>query len=143
MTEKNVDKIKIGDNIIGSNGEIISGNNVEKVSGNSAAAVSGNYEEVTAGNIAKIVSGSGMEITPENSGGIVSESSTGLVSGIVKWFSPEKGFGFVTCSNSMDIFVYYTEIQIDGFKTLQKGQKVQLEIFSGERGYQASNVRLI
>jgi CspA family cold shock protein len=43
----------------------------------------------------------------------------------------------------VDIFVYYTEIQTTGFKTLRKGQKVQLEIFSGERGPQASNVRLV
>ena len=86
-TEKNVDKIKIGDNIVNRSGKI--------------------------------------------------------VSGIVKWFSPEKGFGFITCSDGMDIFVYYTEIQTQGFKTLQKGQEVQLEIFSGERGPQASNVRLV
>lgn len=103
MTEKNVDKIKIGDNIINGSGEIASG----------------------------------------NSGGIASESRGGIVSGIVKWFSSEKGFGFVTCSDGRDIFVYYTEIQTEGFKTLQKGQKVQLEIFSGERGPQAFDVRLI
>ena len=71
------------------------------------------------------------------------DSSKGKVSGIVKWFSPEKGFGFIACSDNRDIFVYYTEIQTGGFKTLQKGQKVQLEIFSGERGSQASNVRVI
>ncbi len=70
-------------------------------------------------------------------------SSGEKVTGIVKWFSPEKGFGFITCSDNRDIFVYYTEIQTTGFKTLQKGQKVQLEIFSGERGLQASNVRLL
>jgi CspA family cold shock protein len=64
-----------------------------------------------------------------------------IVTGIVRWFSPEKGFGFVTCRDGVDIFVYYTEIQTAGFKTLRKGQKVQLEILSGERGPQASNVR--
>jgi CspA family cold shock protein len=93
-TEKNVDKIKIGDNIINRGGEKLSG------------------------------------------------SSGEIFIGIVKWFSPEKGFGFVTCSDGNDIFVYYTEIQTEGFKTLQKGQKVQLELFAGERGPQASNVRL-
>lgn len=103
MTEKNVDKIKIGDNIINCSGEIV----------------------------------------PGNIGEIVPESSGKIVSGIVKWFSPEKGFGFVTCSDGRDVFVYYTEIQTEGFKTLQKGQKVQLEIFSGERGPQAFDVRLI
>jgi len=103
MTEKNVDKIKIGDNIINRGSKGASENSEEKF--------------------------------PDNSGG--------AVPGIVKWFSPEKGFGFVTCSDGRDIFVYYTEIQTEGFKTLQKGQKVQLEIFSGERGPQASNVRLI
>jgi cold shock protein len=74
---------------------------------------------------------------------IISASSGEIFSGIVKWFSPEKGFGFVTCSDGRDIFVYYTEIQTEGFKTLQKGQKVLLEILSGERGPQAFNVRLI
>jgi CspA family cold shock protein len=78
-----------------------------------------------------------------SSGEILSGNSGEIVSGIVRWFSPEKGFGFVTCSDSRDIFVYYTEIQTEGFKTLQKGQKVQMEIFSGERGPQAFNVRLI
>ena len=79
-----------------------------------------------------------------NSGSVISSVGAGdIVSGIVKWFSPEKGFGFITCSDGRDIFVYYTEIQTEGFKTLQKGQKVTLEIFSGERGSQASNVRLI
>jgi CspA family cold shock protein len=72
---------------------------------------------------------------------ILSGGSGEIFSGTVKWFSPEKGFGFITCSDGRDIFVYYTEIQTEGFKTLQKGQKVQLKIISGERGSQASNVR--
>lgn len=76
-------------------------------------------------------------------GDSIINSSVEKVTGIVKWFSPEKGFGFIISSDNRDIFVYYTEIQTTGFKTLQKGQKVQLEIFSGERGLQASNVRLL
>jgi cold shock protein len=116
MKEKNVDKIKIGDNIINNYGDSTSGSSGAVSVSNGAVSVSS---------------------------GTISGSSGGIVSGTVKWFSPEKGFGFVTCSDGSDVFVYYTEIQTEGFKTLQKGQKVQLEIFAGERGPQAFNVRLI
>jgi len=127
MTEKNVDKIKTGDNIISSSAVVGPGSGGRNFSGSST----------------EVVPGSSADVVPVNKAEVVPGSNGGAVSGIVKWFSPEKGFGFVTCGNGMDIFVYYTEIQTEGFKTLQKGQKVQLEIFSGERGFQASNVRLI
>jgi len=64
------------------------------------------------------------------------------VEGTVKWFSPEKGFGFISCSQA-DIFVYHSDILSKGFKTLLKGQKVKFDIVEGERGPQAANVMIV
>jgi len=63
--------------------------------------------------------------------------------GVVKWFSPEKGFGFIELENSEDVFVHYSSIMVDGFKTLKQGQNVEFEIEEGERGKQAKNVVII
>lgn len=60
--------------------------------------------------------------------------------GKVKWFSAEKGFGFIEVPDSPDIFVHFSAIQSDGFKTLNEGQEVEFEITEGARGPQASNV---
>ena len=65
------------------------------------------------------------------------------VKGTVKWFSPEKGFGFIEPESGEDVFVHFSSIVTDGFKTLEKGQKVEFEITQGERGLQANNVRLV
>ena len=63
------------------------------------------------------------------------------VTGVVKWFSNPKGYGFITQDNGgKDVFVHYTAIQGDGFKTLEQGQKVRFEITKGEKGEQAANV---
>jgi len=63
--------------------------------------------------------------------------------GIVKWFSPEKGFGFIEVKEMEDVFVSHSSIIKDGFKTLKKGQAVEFEIEECERGKQASGVTLI
>lgn len=61
--------------------------------------------------------------------------------GTVKWFNAQKGFGFITNDeNGEDVFVHFTGIAIDGFKTLEEGQKVTFDITQGARGMQASNV---
>ena len=65
------------------------------------------------------------------------------VKGTVKWFNPEKGFGFIEPESGEDVFVHFSSIVTDGFKTLEKGQKVEFEIIQGERGLQANNVRLV
>lgn len=60
--------------------------------------------------------------------------------GRVKWFNPEKGFGFIEREGGKDVFVHFSAIQMDGFKTLDEGQEVEFEIVEGERGPQAANV---
>lgn len=64
-----------------------------------------------------------------------------MSTGKVKWFNQEKGFGFITMEDEpRDIFVHYSTIQMDGFKTLEEGQVVNFDIIESERGPQAQNV---
>ncbi|KDR95793.1 cold-shock DNA-binding protein family [Peptoclostridium litorale DSM 5388] len=63
-----------------------------------------------------------------------------MTKGTVKWFNAEKGYGFVTSEAGSDVFVHYSAIEVDGFKTLQEGQEVNFEIVDGPKGPQASNV---
>ncbi len=60
--------------------------------------------------------------------------------GKVKWFNDSKGFGFIEQENGQDVFVHYSAITQDGFKTLSEGQKVEFEITNGAKGPQAINV---
>lgn len=60
--------------------------------------------------------------------------------GTVKWFNAEKGFGFIEQEAGDDVFVHFSAIQADGYKTLEEGQKVTFEIEEGQRGPQAINV---
>ena len=60
--------------------------------------------------------------------------------GKLKWFNPEKGYGFIEVEDGKDVFVHYSEIQEEGFKTLEEGQDVEFEIVEGNRGPQAANV---
>jgi CspA family cold shock protein len=62
------------------------------------------------------------------------------LTGTVKWFNAEKGYGFISIEGSNDVFVHFSAIQGDGFKTLDEGQSVEFEITEGNRGPQASNV---
>jgi CspA family cold shock protein len=62
------------------------------------------------------------------------------MTGTVKWFNSEKGYGFVTSEEGLDIFVHYTAITGDGFKSLEEGAKVEFEVVEGDRGPQAANV---
>ncbi|RBP46828.1 cold-shock protein [Garciella nitratireducens] len=60
--------------------------------------------------------------------------------GTVKWFNAEKGFGFISREDGSDVFVHFSAINMDGFKTLEEGQEVQFEVVEGEKGPQATNV---
>jgi CspA family cold shock protein len=60
--------------------------------------------------------------------------------GTVKWFNAQKGFGFITTEDGKDVFVHYSGIVNEGFKTLEEGQKVQFDLIQGQKGDQATNV---
>lgn len=63
-----------------------------------------------------------------------------MFEGIVKWFNSEKGFGFIAREGAEDVFVHYSAIQSNGFRTLEEGQRVSFEIVQGPKGAQAANV---
>jgi CspA family cold shock protein len=64
-----------------------------------------------------------------------------VAEGTVKWFSNEKGYGFISQPDGEDVFVHFTAIQSEGYKSLQEGQTVEFEVTDGPKGKQASNVR--
>jgi len=65
-----------------------------------------------------------------------------MVNGTVKWFNEKKGYGFLSQENGNDVFVHYTSIKSDGFKTLKEGDAVEFEVQDGPKGPQAINVKL-
>ncbi|CDZ74992.1 Cold shock protein-related protein [Peptoniphilus sp. ING2-D1G] len=60
--------------------------------------------------------------------------------GKVKWFNSEKGFGFITTEKGNDVFAHFSQIQKDGFKTLEEGQEVEFDVVESEKGPQAENI---
>jgi CspA family cold shock protein len=73
--------------------------------------------------------------TPSNKG-IVMEQGT------VKWFNDAKGFGFLSRANGEDVFVHFSAIKSDGFRSLKEGQAVQFDVVKGPKGWQAENVTI-
>lgn len=63
--------------------------------------------------------------------------------GIVKWFNPAKGYGFIQRSTGEDVFVHFSAIQMEGYKTLEQGDEVEFELKQGPKGLQAENVRVL
>jgi CspA family cold shock protein len=61
----------------------------------------------------------------------------------VKWFSNEKGFGFIAQEGGEDVFVHHSNIEADGYRTLSEGQQVEFEVVQGNKGLQANNVRIV
>lgn len=66
-----------------------------------------------------------------------------METGTVKWFNRTKGYGFIEREGSEDVFVHYSAITMEGFKTLDQGEKVEFELNTGEKGLQAKNVNRI
>jgi cold shock protein len=64
-----------------------------------------------------------------------------VATGTVKWFNPDKGYGFITQENGPDVFVHFSAIQGEGYRNLEENQKVEFEVTQGDKGPQASNVR--
>jgi CspA family cold shock protein len=66
-----------------------------------------------------------------------------MAKGRVKWFSEKKGYGFITQEDGNDVFVHYSAIGTEGFKTLREGDEVEFEVSQGEKGLQATNVTVL
>jgi len=66
-----------------------------------------------------------------------------VATGRVKWFNDAKGYGFIETAEGKDVFVHYSAIQKEGFKTLAEGQQVEFEVVQGPKGLQAANVVLL
>ena len=66
-----------------------------------------------------------------------------LATGTVKFFNAEKGYGFISLEGQKDVFVHYSNIQGDGYKTLEEGQHVEFDVAPGRKGDEAQNVRVI
>jgi CspA family cold shock protein len=64
-----------------------------------------------------------------------------VATGTVKWFNPDKGYGFITQENGPDVFVHFSAIQGEGYRNLEENQAVEFEVTQGEKGPQATNVR--
>src|SRR5882757_8246286 len=64
----------------------------------------------------------------------------GMANGTVKWFSPKKGYGFITMEDGQEVFVHYSAIDGAGFRSLEQGERVEFEVAQGPKGLQASNV---
>ena len=66
-----------------------------------------------------------------------------MAQGTVKWFNAEKGYGFIAVDGGQDVFVHFSAIEMDGYKALDDGQRVEFEIAQGQKGPQAERVRVI
>lgn len=66
-----------------------------------------------------------------------------MSNGTVKWFNAEKGFGFITGEDGKDVFAHFSQIQKQGFKSLEENERVTFEITEGQRGLQASNIKTV
>ncbi len=76
--------------------------------------------------------------------GATSRKDIIMATGTVKWFNPEKGFGFIAPEDgSADVFAHYSAIQSNGFRSLEEGQRVEFDVTQGQKGLQAENIRAL
>jgi CspA family cold shock protein len=66
-----------------------------------------------------------------------------MMNGTVKWFNAEKGFGFITGDDGVDVFAHFSQIQVDGYKSLEEGQSVSFDVVQGQKGPQAENITVV
>ena len=66
-----------------------------------------------------------------------------MAQGTVKWFNADKGYGFIAVNGGRDVFVHFSAIQMDGYRSLEEGQRVEFEVTQGDRGPQAEAVRAV
>ena len=71
------------------------------------------------------------------------EEGGSYMTGKVKWFNSEKGYGFITTEEGNDVFAHFSQIQKDGFKTLEEGESVSFEVVDGDKGPQAANIKVL
>jgi len=71
------------------------------------------------------------------------EQSNTMETGTVKWFNDAKGYGFISRQNGEDVFVHFSAIQSNGFRSLQEGQQVSFDVVKGPKGFQAENVKAV
>jgi CspA family cold shock protein len=66
-----------------------------------------------------------------------------MATGVVKWFSAEKGYGFISQEGGPDVFVHFSAIEGEGYRNLEEGQSVEFDVTQGQKGPQAANVKLV
>jgi CspA family cold shock protein len=71
------------------------------------------------------------------------EGMSERITGTVKWFNASKGYGFIEHQGGKDVFVHFSAVQMDGYRSLQEGQRVEFDIVDGARGQQAANVTIL
>jgi CspA family cold shock protein len=74
---------------------------------------------------------------------VAESKGNGVTQGTVKWFNAEKGFGFIAVDGGQDVFVHYSAIAAEGYRSLDEGQRVEFEVTQGQKGPQADQVRPI
>jgi cold shock protein len=80
------------------------------------------------------------EVRGDARAGSLQEVRGKMANGTVKWFSPKKGYGFITMEDGQEVFVHYSAIDGSGFRSLEQGERVEFEVAQGPKGLQASNV---